>query len=95
MSLKDELKEYYTVEELAALLRVTDAAIEKWEQGGEIVGDAFGAMTRFPRREVEKLLHHHRRAKRRRVGLTGLGIFAALIGGFAAMKMRGREKSDE
>ena len=95
MGLKDELKEYYTVEELAALLRVTDAAVEKWAQGGEIVGDAFGAMTRFPRREVEKLLRRHRRAKRRRVGMAGLGIFAALVSGFAAMKMRAREKNDE
>ena len=94
MSLKDELKEYYTVEELAALLRVTNAAIEKWYQGGEIAGDAFGAMTRFPRREVEKLLHR-RRAKRRRVGMTGLGILAAIVGGFAAMKMRGRDQNDE
>lgn len=94
MSLKDELKEYYTVEELSALLRVTEAAIEKWHQGGEIVGDVFGAVTRFPRHEVEKLLNKRRRVQMRRAGLAAIGIFAALVGGLAARKIR-KSKEDE
>lgn len=95
MSLKDDLKEYYTIEELASLLRVTNAAIEKLEQGGEIVGDAFGAVTRFPRREVEKLLHKKRHLQKRRAGLAGLGLLAAIAGGFAALKLRNRDRNDK
>lgn len=95
MGLKDELKEYYTVQELASLLRVTDAAIEKWEQGGEIVGDAFDTVTRFPRHEVEKFLNKRRRVQIRRAGLAGLGVLAAIGAGFAALKLRGSDKNAE
>ena len=31
MSLKDDLKEYYTVQELAALVKVTEATVEKFD----------------------------------------------------------------
>lgn len=94
MSLKDELKEYYTVEELASLLRVTRAVIEKWEQGGELAGEVFEAVTRYPRREVEKLLGKQRRAKwvkMRRAGVAVLGILAAIAGAVAAKKLRNRD----
>ncbi len=91
MSLKDELKEYYTIGELAAVLRMTDAAIEKLAHGGEIAHDIVGAAIRIPRHEAEKLLSKRRRAKIRRVGLAGLGILAALAGGVAASKLRNRE----
>jgi excisionase family DNA binding protein len=95
MSLKDELKEYYTVEELAALLRVTDSAIEKLAHGGEIAHDIVDAAMRIPRREVEKLLTQRRRVKMRRAGLAGLGLLAAIAGGVAAMKMRNRDGDNE
>lgn len=95
MSLKDELKEYYTVEELASLLRVTDVAIEKLAQGGEIAHDVAGAVMRIPRREVEKLLGKRRKAKIRRAGFAGVGLLAALIGAFAALKLRNREEDDK
>lgn len=91
MGLKDELKEYYTVEELAAVLRVTNAAIEKLTHGGEIAHDIADAAIRIPRREVEKLLNQRRRAKMRRAGLAGLGLFAAVAGVIAAFKLRKRE----
>ncbi len=95
MGLKDELKEYYTVEELAAVLRVTDAAIEKLAHGGEIAHDMVDAAIRIPRHEVEKLLGKRRRVKMRRAGLAGLGVLAAIAGSFAALKLRKREESEK
>ena len=95
MSLKDELKEYYTVEELAAVLRVTDAAIEKLAQGGEVAHDIVDAVIRIPREEAEKLLGKRHRVKMRRAGLAGLGILVAIAGGIAAMKMRTRDDDNE
>jgi excisionase family DNA binding protein len=88
MSLKDELKEYYTVEELSALLRVTHATIEKLEQGGELAGEVFGAITRYPRHEVEKLLGKRRRVKLRRAGIAILGVLAAVISAGVAWQQR-------
>ncbi len=80
MSLKDELKEYYTVGELAALLRVTDAAIEKLAQCGAIAHEVGDAAIRIPREEAEKMLGKRRRVKMRRAGLAGLGVLAAIVG---------------
>lgn len=95
MGLKDDLKEYYTVGELAAVLRMTDVAIEKLAHGGEIAHDIVGAAIRIPRHEAEKLLGKRRRAKIRRAGLAGLGLLAALAGGVAAAKLRNRDDADE
>ena len=94
MSLKDELKDYYTVEELAAVLRMTEATIEKLARGGEIAHHVAGAAIRIPRHEVEKLVGKRRRVKMRRAGLAGLGILAALAG-VAAAKLRSRDDESD
>lgn len=88
MGLKDDLKEYYTVQELAALVKVTEATVEKLAQCGEIAHEVAGAAIRIPRHEVEKLLGKRRRAKWRRAALTGLGVLAALAGAGAAWQKR-------
>lgn len=88
MSLKDELKEYYTVGELAALLRVTDAAIEKWTQCGEVAHEVVEAAIRIPRGEVEKLLGKRRRVKMRRAGVAGVAILTAIAGAGVAWQKR-------
>lgn len=88
MSLKDELKEYYTVQELAGLLRVTDAAIEKLTHCGEIAHEVVDAAIHIPRHEVEQLLGKRRRVKIRRAGLAGLGVLAAVIGAGLAWQRR-------
>ena len=90
MALKDELKEYYTVEELATVLRVTDAAIEKLVQAGELAADIGEAALRIPREEAEKLIGKRNRVKLRRAGLAGLGFLAA-VAGVAAWKMKRRD----
>ncbi len=88
MGLRDELKEYYTVQELAALVKVTEATVEKLAHCGEIAHEVVGAVIRIPRHEVEKLLGKRRRVKWRRAGLAALGVLAALAGAGAAYQKR-------
>jgi excisionase family DNA binding protein len=95
MSLKDELKEYYTVEELAALLRVTDAVIEKLAHGGEIAHDIVDAAIRIPRHEAEKLLGKRRRVKIRRAGFAGLGLLVAVAGALFAWQKHQTSEDEE
>ncbi len=52
----DELKDYYTVEELAGLLRVTDKVIHNMARAGELAHYMVGRVMRFRREDVEALL---------------------------------------
>ena len=80
MAIRDELKEYYTVQELSSLIKVTETTIEALAHGGEIAHEIVDAVIHIPRREVEKLLDKRHRAKLRRAGLTVCGVLAALAG---------------
>ena len=96
MGLKDDLKEYYTVQELSALTKITESTIEKLAHGGEIACDIAESALRIPRAEAEKLLSKRRRAKWRRVALTGFGVLAAIAGaGVAWQKSKNREEETE
>jgi len=92
MSIKDELKEYYTVQELASLIRVTEATIEALAHGGEIAHEIVDAVIHIPRREVERLLDKRHRVKWRRAALAVFGVLAAIAGAGVAWQKR-KDKS--
>ena len=44
---------WYTVEEIAQRLKVTDQTVRRWLRSGELVGQNFGGRTGYRIREVE------------------------------------------
>jgi hypothetical protein len=63
-SLTDERDEWYTTQELAALLRVDASTIRRWRTGYPRQGPAFirisGGVTRYHRRDVQRWLDSRR-----------------------------------
>lgn len=53
-------QEFYTVKELADLLRITEMTIYRWVKRGEIVAYQIGRVMRFRRDDIEAFLEKHR-----------------------------------
>ncbi len=49
------MQEFYTVEELAELLRVKPVTIYRMHKRGELKGIRIGRVLRFPREEVDRI----------------------------------------
>ena len=53
-------QEFYTVKELAKLLRVTEMTIYRWVKHRELVAYQIGRVMRFRRDDIEAFLKKHR-----------------------------------
>lgn len=60
--------QFYTPEELAALLKVTRQAIYNWIQQGRMEAVRIGRTVRIPAEEVERLLREGRIARQKEQG---------------------------
>lgn len=56
-------QEFYTVKELADLLRVTEMTIYRWVKRGELAAYQIGRVMRFRRDDIEAFLEKHRTPK--------------------------------
>lgn len=97
----DQMKEYYTANELARLLRVTDKVIYQMARAGELAHDVAGRVMRFHRADVEHLLPNEAAGEpaprpapgRKKIAFGVLGC--AVLGALAWQRARaekGREK---